>query len=1128
MPRFAAAARAALVFAAAATVPSLASPAAGGVPEVAPEALLLRDPALGIDSIVFAYAGDLWRVGLDGGEAVRLTVHPGVESAPVASPDGRRIAFTASYEGNADVYVVSIEGGDPRRLTFHPQPDQALDFTPDGRRVLFSSPRASDSPAYTRFFAVPVEGGVEELVPPPMASRGCFAPDAKKLAYTAIPDAFETWKRYRGGTTPAIWLFDFASRDIEEVPHGRWSDTAPRWAGETVLFLSDREGTMNLFEFDVRSREVRQVTRHEDFDVKSFSVRGDLVVYEQGFRLLRLDRRSGRESPLTIRLAADLPETRRHFEPALRFARDAGLSPAGVRAVFEARGDLFTVPAKKGDVRNVTRTPGVHERSPAWSPDGKQIACFSDESGEYELLLYPQDGLSPPEKIRLGSPPTFYYAPSWSPDGKHLACTDKRLNLWIVEAAGGVPVLVDTDLYDHPVRSLDPCWSPDGKWLAYTRRMPNHYRAVFVFDLERRRSTQVTDGRSDAASACFTRDGKHLCFLASTNVGLNVGWLDMSSYERPVRSAVYAIVLDKDAPSPIAPESDEEKPAAPKPQPGAEPAKDEAAAEAAKAEAAAAPAKAETEPALPAVKIDFEGLDQRIVSLPIPARNWARLQAGADGKLFLVEQPELAAGDPAPPQRTLHRFDFKERKLEPFLSGLAPGFRTSGDGAYWLSGDGKKLLYSTDGPVWGIVDATGAAPKGGDGALQLTAMQADVDPRVEWAQMFEEACRIERDFFYVANLHGVDWPAACAKYRPFVAHVGHRADLAYLLSELVGELVIGHAYVFGGDFPETQGASAGLLGCDFSVEEGRYRIARIFSGENWNPDLRAPLTQPGVRAAAGDWLLAIDGREIAPPQNVHAALLGTAGKQVVLKLGKSPQDPYAWTTTVVPVASEAALRQRAWIEGNRRKVDQLSDGRVAYVYMPNTAEAGYLGFNRDYFAALDREAVVLDERFNGGGSAADYVIDMLRRPLLSMWATREGREFSTPAASIFGPKVMIINELAGSGGDAMPLYFRRAGLGKLVGRRTWGGLVGIYDYPVLMDGGIVTAPRMGIYSPDGRWEVENEGVAPDVDVLLTPRIVLEGHDPQLETAVEIVLKELAERPVKPPSRPPDPDRVHGG
>src|SRR5262245_56580972 len=475
------------------------------------ETLLLRDPAVSADSIVFAHAGDLWRVGLDGGDAIRLTLHPGVESGPVFSPDGRLVAFSGQYEGNLDVYVVPARGGDPRRLTFHPGPDVALGFTPDSTKVLFASRRASDSTRYSRFFTVPVDGGFEELLPPPMAERGDLAPDGKRLAYTPIADAYRTWKRYRGGMTTPIWLFDLGTNAVEEIPHENATDTAPRWIGESVWFLSDRAGTMNLFAYDPRSRAVRQVTFHDDFDVKSFSGRGERIVYEQAGRLHRLDAASLRGEPparwgrpLPIRVEGDLPETRRHFEPAIKFLRDAGLSPTGVRAVFEARGDVFTVPAKKGDVRNLTRTTGVHERSPAWSPDGRTIACLSDASGEDELLLQPQDRLGEPRRIKLGDAPSFYYSPQWSPDGRHIAYTDKRLNLWCVDVESGASVKVDTDLYDHPVRSLDPAWSPDGKWLAYTRRLPNHFRAVFLYELATGKATEITNGRSDASSACFT------------------------------------------------------------------------------------------------------------------------------------------------------------------------------------------------------------------------------------------------------------------------------------------------------------------------------------------------------------------------------------------------------------------------------------------------------------------------------------------------------------------------------------------------------------------------------------------------------------------------------------------------
>ena len=1081
--------------------PSFSAPAAPG-----DETLLVRQPSVARGRIAFTYAGDVWITGIDGGDARRLTVHPSVESDPYLSPDGRYVAFTGRYDGNADVFVVPADGGDPLRLTFHPGPDQAAGFTPDGSRVLFSSPRASHS-RFFRLFTVPREGGFPEPLPIPMGWRGAYSPDGRRIAYTPISDAFGTWRLYRGGMTTPIWIFDFATNEIEVVPHENASDTRPFFVGPTLYFLSDRRGTMNLYAYDTRTKRLDQVTRHDDFDVKSASGDGRTIVYEQAGRLHRLDLDEGAPRALPVRVSPDIPSARPQFENALSHVRAAEISPTGARAVLEARGEILTVPAKKGDVRNLTRTPGVHDRSPAWSPDGTRIAYFSDASGEYDLYLASQDGLEPPRRVPLGEE-TFYHSPRWSPDSKRILFTDKRLNVHYVDVESGSRVLVDTDTYDHPIRSLDPVWSPDGKYIAYTKRQLNQLRAVFIHDVEAGRSHRVTDGMTDSTFAAWSRDGKHLFFAASTNYGLNTGWLDMSSYERPVKRALYCVVLAKDAPSPLAPESDEEKK------------KDEAKPEG---------EKDEKKDATVAVEIDFEGIDQRIVSLPVPEGNHSNLQSAADGKLFYLSA-EPGASIFAASRFDLKRFDMKERKSEDYLTGLLD---------YRVSADGKKVLVVSAPPGGGgggspfarrapasiaIVDA-GGSPKPGEGALSLDSMQIRIDPRAEWRQIFDEAWRIERDYFYDPHMHGCDWAAMKEKYAPFVEHVGHREDLNSLLGMLIGEMVVGHNYVGGGDQPSEDATPVGLLGADLSVENGRYRIGKIYGGLNFDPGLRAPLTEPGVRASEGDYLLSVDGRDLVPPGNPYALFVGTAGKQTVLRLAADPSGEGVWTTTVVPIPDETALRTRAWIEANRKRVDELSGGRIAYVYMPNTAEAGYTSFNRYYFAGLDKEGVVIDERFNGGGSVADYVIDLLDRPLLSWWATREGKPFATPNGSIFGPKAMIINEYAGSGGDAMPHFFRRRGLGKLVGKRTWGGLVGIYDYPPLIDGGFLTAPRLAIFSPDGRWEVENEGVPPDVEVEMTPKLVIEGRDPQLEKAVEIVLAELAKRPVTRPKLPAYPDRA---
>ena len=664
------------------------------------------------------------------------------------------------------------------------------------------------------------------------------------------------------------------------------------------------------------------------------------------------------------------------------------------------------------------------------------------------------------------------------------------------------PILVDTDSYDHPNRSLHPVWSPDSKWIAYTKRLANHLRAVFLYELATATTHQLTDGMSDAISACFSLDGKYLFFAASTNYGLNTGWLDMSSYDRPVDRNLYVVVLNRADNSPFFPESDEEE------EKKEEKKKSE---EKAAEGAATAPTKADNgKNGVPVkVKIDLADIDQRILALPLPARGYRALQAGDNNKLFYLESVSRSNG------YTLSSYDIKERKSELFLDNIA---------AYWMTYNGKKLLYRSANNGYAIVE-TKEKPKPDHERLRLDKLDIYVDPRAEWRQMFNEVRRIQRDFFYDAGMHGADWEAVCAKYEPWLAHVGHRHDLNLLFAEMIGELVVGHAYVGGGDMERIDNPLVGLLGADYRLVDGCYQIARIYRGENWRPELRSPLTEPGVNVNEGDFILAVNGWPLRAPTNIFQHFELTADRVTVLTVNATPNLEGARHVTVIPIGSETALRHLAWVEANRRKVAELTNGRVAYIYLPDTSTGGYSSFNRYYFSQLDKEAVIIDERFNSGGSVADYVIDMLSRPLLSHWATREGKTFSSPNAAIFGPKVMIINEFASSGGDALPQFFRRRGLGQLVGKRTWGGLVGIYDYPTLMDGGFVTAPRIAIFSPDGEWEVENEGVAPDVEVEMTPKAVIAGHDPQLEKAIELVMAELATTTPVRRERPASANRV---
>jgi tricorn protease len=1069
--------------------------------------ILARRPTVNRDSIVFSYAGDLWSVSRAGGEAKRLTSGIGIETDPVFSPDGTQIAFTGEYDGNVDVYVMPAVGGIPRRLTYHPGADRVVGWTPDGRRVLFSSARHAYARGVVRLYTVSLEGGLPSELPLDRAVEGSYSPDGEHIAYVPIFQWQRAWKRYRGGQTKRIWIADLSDSSIQKIPRDNSNDFNPMWVGNTICFLSDRAGPVTLFAYDLGTHRVTRVVKNDGLDLKSASVGPGAIVYEQFGSIHLLDLESRQDRRVDIRIAADLNEVRPHFEKIEpKRIRSYGISPTGARALFAAHGEVLTVPAEKGAIRNLTRTPDVSEIDPAWSPDGNWIAYFSDESGEYALHVRSQDGLSEAKKISLGDPPSFYYSPTWSPNSRKIAYSDKRLNLWYVDLEKKTPVKIDVNTYAGPFQDPNPNWSPDSRWIAYNKELPNHLHAIFIYSLEQARSYQVTDGMSDALFPQFDQEGKYLYFTASTDVALSNGWLDMSSLRRPVTRSVYLAVLRKDLPSPLAPESDEEK-AAQKNDGGQS---EKHASEGGGKNKETAPVK---------VEIDFDNVSQRILSLPIPQRNYSSLIAGKAGMLYLVEAPVVdPLGGEGPPAQTLHRFDLKTRKTDKLLDGVT---------ALSLSFNGEKVLYR-QADKWFIRPSDKPAepppPPADPGPLKLDGMEVYVNPRAEWRHMFYQVWRDERDFFYDPGLHGLDIQAAEKRYAPYLDSVASRDDLNYLFEEMLGELTIGHMFVGGGDYPEVKKTNVGLLGADYSLENGRYRFARVYNGENWNPQLHAPLTQPGVNVVAGEYLLAVNGRELHASDNVYSFFEETVGKATVLTVGPNPDGSRSRQVTVMPVDDEFGLRNLAWVEGNRRQVDQMTGGRVAYVYLPDTADGGYTNFNRYYFAQVGKQAAIIDERFNGGGDIADYVIDYLRRPLLGYFTMREGTDITTPIEGIFGPKVMITNEMAGSGGDAMPWLFRRAGIGPLVGTRTWGGLVGHYTNPGdLIDGGFTGTPDLGFYSPDGAWEVENRGVQPDIEVEMDPKLIRQGHDPQLERAVAVVMEMLSKNPPPKGKRPAYPN-----
>jgi tricorn protease len=1082
---------------------------------------LLQKPTLSQTRIVFVFADDLWTVPREGGEAARLTSSPGLETNPVFSPDGSLVAFTGEYDGNVDVFTVPAAGGVPRRLTWHPAVDTALGWTPDGKRVLFTSNRN----AYSRFselFTAGLDGGLEEKLPLPMGFEAAFSPDGKRLAYVPLGRAFTAWKRYRGGRATPVWIANLADSAVEKVPRADSNDFNPIWAGDKVYFLSDREGAVSLFVYDPASKKVSRAFENTGLDLKSASAGPGAIVYERFGGLGLYDLQTGKTAPITVTVSGDMPDVRERYFAAGESLDAAGVSPNAARAVFQARGEIVTVPAEKGDPRNLTNTPGAMERDPAWSPDGKTIAYFSDESGEYMLHLKPQDGKGETVKIALAEKPTFYFSPRWSPDSKKIAYSDAHLVLWYVDIAAKKAVRVDKDRFWSGLGAA-LTWSPDSQWLAYEKTLPNYMGAIYLYGLESAKSTQVTDGMSDARFPVFDDDGKFLYFSASTDSGQAIQ-PDIHSMARPVTRSLYLAVLPKDEPSPFGPESDEEKGEEKKPD-AAKPV-DEKPEEKKPAAKPAEPAKApEAKPKSVVVKVDLDGILQRILAVPMPARNYFNLQAGKAGTLLAIEAPAAIPGTGGAPGTTVHRYDLKARRSDVVVTGV---------GFFEIAGNGEKYLYSQGGrwfigalrpmPPAGAPAAPPASPSGaGANPLPTAGLQVRINPVLEWRQMYREAWRIEREFFYDPKAHGFDLAAAEKRYAPYLENIVSRRDLNYLFAEMLGGIEVGHLGVGGGDMPAVRRVPTGLLGADYAVENGRYRFARVYNGENWNPQLRAPLTQPGVNVAAGDYLLAVNGHDLAGTDNVYRLFEDTAGKQIVLRVGPTLDGQGARDVTVVPVPSETALRNYAWIEGNRRYVDKATGGRVAYVYMPDTSFGGYTNFNRYFFAQVGKDAVIVDERFNAGGALATDIIEFLQRKLLSLVATRDGEDEVQPQGAIFGPKVMLINEFAGSGGDAMPYYFKAAGVGPLIGKRTWGGLVGRAGGPSLLDGGGVSAPSSGVWSPKDGWIAENIGIAPDIEVEHDPALVRQGKDPQLDKAIEVVTAALAKSPVAKPKRPAFPD-----
>lgn len=1055
---------------------------------------MLMQPAISANHIAFVYAEDLWVANTDGSQPRRLTVNEGIETNPMFSPDGEWIAFNGQYDGNTDVYIIPVDGGVPKRLTWHPVGDIVRGFTPDGKSVLFQSQRNVFTNRYAQLFTVPVTGGPATQLEIPNAFFATYSSDGKSLAYNPTPDQFRQWKHYRGGGISNIWQFSFADKSIIKIPQtgGGCNDVQPVWIGNTIYFRSDRNGEFNLFSYDVASKQIKQLTQFKDFPVLYASGGDSKIIFEQAGYLHIYNPSTNTEKKLTIGIAADLLELRPRFVSGNKYLRSVEISPTGARAVVDFRGEIITVPYEKGDYRNLTNTVDKHEKTPTWSPDAKWIAYFSDATGEYQLYLAPQDGKSAARMIKVTGA-GFYTTPHWSPDSKKIVYCDNARSIYVLDVASGNIKKIDSDELYTPdtFREIFSDWSFDSRWIAYTKVTSTQFKRVYLYNVAEGKSYVVTDGLSDVSEPKFSRTGKYLYFFASTDAGPVINWFDQSNADFRLNNSIYLITLQKETVSPLAKESDEE-----------EIKKEEAktADSLAKIKQGKKPAEKKTDSAIDKLAIDWDDIQDRIIDIPVEAGNYRNLGAG-DDVIFYIEYDSKGSG-------TLHKFSLKTRKEDEVMPM----------DYFTISADGKKMLYRKDDAL-GITNA-GEKPEAGKGMLNIAAIQVKIDPPAEWRSILDEAWRVNRDYFYDPSMHGVDWAAMKIKYEAFLPDLTCRSDLNRVLQWMLSELSIGHSFILDqGDFMyQPKDIKGGLLGADYTIENNRYKIKKIYGGLNWNPNLRSPLTEPGVNVNVGEYLLAVNGKDVKATDELYQYFENTADKIIELTVGPNPDNTNSHIVKVVPIANEYDLRNRDWVEGNLKKVTEATNGQVAYVYVPNTAELGHDYFKRYFYPQANRKAIIVDERFNGGGQLADYYINLLQNPYQAHWHMRYGNDLKSPSASIQGPKVMLINESAGSGGDMLPWMFRKFKVGTIVGTRTWGGLVGILGFPEFIDGGNVTAPNVGIWTKDG-FIVENVGVSPDIEIEQTPADIIAGKDPQLDKAIQVVLEQLKQNPPTEPVRP---------
>ena len=1056
------------------------------------ESRLMRFPDIHGDLVVFTYGGDLWTVPSSGGTASRLTTHAGGEAFGRFSPDGSTIVFSGSYDGNLDVFTVPASGGVPKRLTWHPMGDMVVDWHPGGKKVLFRSVRESKTnpgPRYRRLFTVGREGGYPEDLPLFEAELASYSPDGKKIAFNRVSREFRTWKRYKGGMAQDIWIYDFEEQEAEKLTEFEGTDAFPMWFEDRIYFISDRDHTMNIFCIELDTREIRKLTNHKEYDVKWPALGDGSIVYENGGYLYVLDLDTEKTSRMDVIVPSDHNERRPRYENASQHIRYFDISAAGKRAIFGARGEIFTVPAEKGEVRNLTRTSGVRERSPSYSPDGKWVAYLSDRSGEYEIHAMSSDGTG--EKQVTEGLHHWPFTLTWSPDSKKLLFHDETYRLYYADMEDGAVKVIDQDpIFDIASYS----WSADSKWVVYAKNNDLGFSSIHFYSIDEDRSTQATSDMYNDYDPVFSPDGKYVFFVSDRAINFAFKEFDYDiGYEMP--SVVCAVTLLSDTPSILAPESDEVE--VKEEEENGDKKDDETGEE----NGDEAEKKEEEEESL---KIDFDGFEERIVSLPVGTGNFIGLSA-VEGKLIYAQfaRMPMTFGPGNTTGASLKYFDLEKKEPSTIIDGIT---------GYEVSADGKKILYSANGQ-YGIIDiASGKKP--GDGKIETSRLMVKIDPMEEWRQIFYEAWRMERDFFYVENMHGVDWKGIKKRYEELLPYLTSRDDLNYIIGEMIAELNVGHSYVGGGDYRQFPRVPVGMLGCDLEVDKGRYRITKIYNGRNWEPLFKAPLVQPGIGVKEGDYLIAINGVELEYPTNPFELLEMTVGDQTVVKVSAEPDGEDSREYTVEPIAGDINLRYDAWVESNREYCMEKSGGKIGYVHVPSTAVTGLYEFGRQFYPQADLDGIVIDVRYNSGGWMPTLFTERLSRKLVSLWGTRYGIVRRFPMSAPVGHMACLINGRAGSGGDAFPYFFRQAGLGPLIGKRTWGGLVGMNRGIPMVDGGMVTVPTIGFMNLDGEFDVEGYGVAPDIEVENMPDEQAKGRDQQLERAVEYLMEKIAEDPPK--------------